>query len=321
MKIINKRKAEGWVKFDRSLMRDTRVKSNHKAIYLLFCSLSETCENVYPTYAWIAGEVGYKYEGKEEVGSPQYHAAMQAFVAYNLEPIIKLGWIKKINKSGSSCDYEIFDHDCGQESNPQEKSSNPPQKNLRGNPQEKSSTRYNELISYIKKIDTDQNLKNLLVVWIDQRTANKKLPTIQALEISLKKLFKYDLETQIKMVENSVENSWTGIFEIKQQTGKYSPQEQTYQAISQANQKEKQEEAQTYTRTETFEETEEDKRKHELQMQIQKAGVEKIKNELEAGTFDFGKVSPFARITIKNIPDITNKAQAIYGNLLSQGKI
>ena len=103
---------------------------------------------------------------------------------------------------------------------------------------------------------------------------------------------------------------------------KINESEQSYQAQSQVTQQAKQEEAQNYTRrTEAFEESDEDKRKHELEMQIQNAGVEKIKNELEAGTFDFSQVSSFARITIKNIPDITNKAQAIYGNLLSQGKI
>ncbi len=45
-------------------------------------------------------------------------------------------------------------------------------------------------------------------------------------------MFKYDLETQIKMVENSVENSWTGIFEIKQSAGNQKtqnePSQQTY---------------------------------------------------------------------------------------------
>jgi hypothetical protein len=102
-------------------------------------------------------------------------------------------------------------------------------------PKESKESKINknkEIISYIEKKDLNQDLKNLLVVWIDQRTANKKLPTIQALEISLKKLFKYDLETQIKMVENSVENSWTGIFEIKQPAGNQKiqnePSQQTY---------------------------------------------------------------------------------------------
>jgi len=138
MKIINKRKPNNWVKFDRSLMRDTRIKSHHKIIYLLFCSLSEACENVYPSYSWVAEEVGYNYTGKYEIGSKEYESALQQFVATNLEPLIKLGWIKKINNNGGTCDYEVFDHDCY----PQEKSSTTPKKNLRGDPQEKSSIRY-----------------------------------------------------------------------------------------------------------------------------------------------------------------------------------
>lgn len=155
MKIINKRKPNNWVKFDRSLMRDKRLKSHHKIIYLLFCSLSESCENIYPSYSWIAEEVGYSYNGKHKVGSKEYDSALQQFVATNLEPLIKLGWIKKINNKGGSCDYEVFDHDC----DPQEKSSNPPKKNLGGDPQEKSSISYKSI--KLKETSVEPQPQNL----------------------------------------------------------------------------------------------------------------------------------------------------------------
>lgn len=157
-KIINKRKPNNWVRFDRSLMRDTRLKSHHKIIYLLFCSLSESCDNVYPSYSWIAEEVGYNYTGKHKKGSKEYESALQQFVSNNLEPLIKLGWIKKINNKGSSCDYEVFDHDCN-EQNPQEKSWDTPKKNLRGNPQEKSWVSYKNIESKEKESTTPENFE------------------------------------------------------------------------------------------------------------------------------------------------------------------
>lgn len=211
MQIINKRKNQGWVKFDRSLMRDTRLKSHHKVLYLLLCSLSDTCDQVYPTYSWIASEVGYQYSGKAEVGSYEYEDALQKFVSANLEPLINLGWIKKINKQGKSCDYEIYDHDC----DPGEKSPNTPEKNLLGNPREKSPTSKKDIYSYIKNLELNQDLELVLIKFIEMRKRLKKLPTEEAINLIIKKLNNFDLTTQIKMIENSIINGWTGIFEIK----------------------------------------------------------------------------------------------------------
>lgn len=133
MKIKNKRVSKQWVQYDRSLMRDKRLKSNHKQIYLLFCSLSESCNTVYPSYAWIAEEVGYEYNGKYEVGSKQYEWAMKKFVQENIQPLIDLGWIKKTNINGQSCDYEVYDHDCDRG----EKTPHPVEKKVHGTVEKK----------------------------------------------------------------------------------------------------------------------------------------------------------------------------------------
>lgn len=175
--------------------------------------------------------------------------------------------------------------------------------------------------NYLKSLNLDIDILDSLLGWLEIRKIKKIATSQRAIDLVLKDLNKENKQTQILMIENSIKKGYTGIFQLPQPTGKYSNQEQSYQAQSQVTQQAKQEEAQNYIRrTEAFEESDEDKRKHELEMQIQNAGVEKIKNELEAGTFDFSQVSSFARITIKNIPDITNKAQAIYGNLLSQAR-
>lgn len=110
--IHNKSKTQNWVAFDRSLMRDTRLKSNSKTMYLLFKSFAQTCQNVFLTYSYIATEVGYVYNGKYEVGTPEYENALKHFVIDNLQPVLDLGWVKKINNTGTHCDWEVYDHDC-----------------------------------------------------------------------------------------------------------------------------------------------------------------------------------------------------------------
>jgi hypothetical protein len=162
MKIINKF-SQSWVSFDRSLMRDTRIKSNHKIIYLLFRSFAESCDNVFLSYSYIAKEIGYEYTGEFEKDSPQFERAMRKFVFENLQPLLDLGWIKKINNNGSSCDWEVYDHDC----NPEPKSTETVNQKVQGNPEPKS-THSNKISSY-KKLDlslsTEQSEKTENLDW------------------------------------------------------------------------------------------------------------------------------------------------------------
>ena len=158
MKINNKRnRLNNWVAFDRSLMRDKRIKSNTKTMYLLFDSLSQSCNNVYISYSYIAEEVGYEYKGKYEKGTKEYEDAMKKFVVYNLQPLIDLGWIKKTNKQGETCDWDVFDHDCEEyqksTSNPGEKSPHTREKNLHTHPGEKSPLSY-------KRVELEERVRS-----------------------------------------------------------------------------------------------------------------------------------------------------------------
>lgn len=111
--IISKRISKGWVQLDRSVMRDTRIKSTQKLIYALFCSMSETMDNVYPTYSWIAQEVGYEAKNIKFESKENKEKATRKWVLENLQPLIDLGWIKQVQKHNhQGYDYEVYDHDC-----------------------------------------------------------------------------------------------------------------------------------------------------------------------------------------------------------------
>lgn len=230
-KITNKRKSAGFVRLDRSLLRDTRLKSNHKILYALFCSMSETMESVFPSYAWIAKEIGYEYTGKAKPGSEEYERALSKFISSNLEPIINLGWIKKINNNGESCEYEVYDHDC----NPEQKSTHPLNKKVQGNPEQKSTPsnkdsfsnnnldkeplskkskiKFKDPVEYLKTLNHEN--EELLIKWLEMRKEIKKPATIMAVDLAVKNLKPYSLEVQKKMIENSIMANWTGIFELK----------------------------------------------------------------------------------------------------------
>lgn len=160
-KIINKRRVEQYVRLDRELMRDTRLKSNHKLLYALFCSLSESCENVFPSYSWLATEVGYEYNGKAEKGSIEAERAMKAFISDNLQPLIDLGLIVKIVNNGGTCDYEVYDFDRVEKSTPTVK------KKVHGNRVEKSTLEKEDIEKEEERVEQptfliENNIKELL---------------------------------------------------------------------------------------------------------------------------------------------------------------
>lgn len=109
-KIINKRHAQPYITLDRAFIRDTRLEPTSKLIYGVLCALSESCENVYPSYGWLAEQIGYKYKGKHEVESPEYERAMKKYICENLQPLIDLNLIKKVENPGLTCDYEVHSY-------------------------------------------------------------------------------------------------------------------------------------------------------------------------------------------------------------------
>ena len=51
--------------------------------------------------------------------------------------------------------------------------------------------------------------------WNEYLKSRKKKATARAMELSLEKLHKFDIQTAIKMLQNSISNGWQGLFEIK----------------------------------------------------------------------------------------------------------
>jgi hypothetical protein len=57
--------------------------------------------------------------------------------------------------------------------------------------------------------------------FINMRKSINKKVTFRAEELILKKLHNYDVDTAIKMIEQSIMNSYQGIFELKKKAGEY----------------------------------------------------------------------------------------------------
>ncbi|WP_322020373.1 hypothetical protein [Clostridium butyricum] len=78
--------------------------------------------------------------------------------------------------------------------------------------------KYTGLDKIIDSYTQDKELINTIRDFLKMRKAIKKPMTDRALNIMLKKLsvFSENTETQIKILENSIENSWQGIFQLKE---------------------------------------------------------------------------------------------------------
>lgn len=68
---------------------------------------------------------------------------------------------------------------------------------------------------YLKNLDLENSIKTLLFDWLEIRKAKKTPTTQKAIDLAVKTLNKHDIPTQIQMLENSILNGWTGIFEAK----------------------------------------------------------------------------------------------------------
>lgn len=92
--------------------------------------------------------------------------------------------------------------------------------NLSSNKKENKEKKFNAE-NYLENLDLDSEIKSNLKSWLEIRKT-KKTPTTQtALNLNIKKLKKFPRQNQIEMIQNSIMNGWTGIFEIKQ--SKFDP--------------------------------------------------------------------------------------------------
>ena len=82
----------------------------------------------------------------------------------------------------------------------------------------KSISDFVKLIESEKYLGTDENLNKTFINFIQMRINIKKIPTKNAVELLTKKLrdlSKANKEVAIKILENSIENNWSTIYELK----------------------------------------------------------------------------------------------------------
>ena len=138
-KLINKMRPRAWVSLDLELMRDKRLNSDQKLIYARLCNLAQSCENVFPTYTWIASEIGYDTEvadnATEEEKAKKYDA-IRRFISRQLAELENLKLIVKVANPGKSNDYEIYDYtpENKETCTPDKNVQAPPDKNVQGTP-------------------------------------------------------------------------------------------------------------------------------------------------------------------------------------------
>jgi len=89
---------------------------------------------------------------------------------------------------------------------------------VKNNKEPKSINDFVKLMDSEKYLGTDELLNKAFINFIQMRINMKKIPTKKAVEIltkKLKELSKANKDVAIKILENSIENNWIGIFELK----------------------------------------------------------------------------------------------------------
>jgi hypothetical protein len=82
----------------------------------------------------------------------------------------------------------------------------------------KSISDFVKLMDSEKYLGTDENLNKTFINFIQMRINIKKTPTKNAIELlvkKLKELSKANKDVAIKILENSIENNWSTIYELK----------------------------------------------------------------------------------------------------------
>lgn len=76
---------------------------------------------------------------------------------------------------------------------------------------------YKELKEVINTYSNDPKLNEALMNFLDMRIKKKKEPTVNAMELVIKKIKPFDIETQIQMIENSIVGGWTDVYKLKEE--------------------------------------------------------------------------------------------------------
>lgn len=117
--------------------------------------------------------------------------------------------------------YQLVEENCNSKSNnkittkEQQNNTNKNDKNVNN---DKNNNR-DIYIGIISNFTADENLKKTIMDFIEMRQQKKKPPTKRALNIILKKASEMssDIQTQIKIFEQSIVNGWTDIYPLKNQ--------------------------------------------------------------------------------------------------------
>jgi len=123
----------------------------------------------------------------------------------------------KTNENDNDNDNEVSYHDSHNDT--YHDSSNidvKPKKEKNNKKESKKEKSFDELINEYTENDF---LKEAILNYIKMRIAKKARPTNNALELIFKDLdeySRYDDDIKIKILERSIKNNWTGVFEIKE---------------------------------------------------------------------------------------------------------
>jgi hypothetical protein len=108
-KIINKKTPKQFYLGDRQLLRDTRLTSDAKNLYQVLSSLAESCDNVCPSYLWLAQEIGYNLFKDEAQEKSKNINTINRFIGIKIAELEKLEMIKQI-RTQTGNDYEVYDY-------------------------------------------------------------------------------------------------------------------------------------------------------------------------------------------------------------------
>ncbi len=78
---------------------------------------------------------------------------------------------------------------------------------------------YKELKEVINTYSNNPKLNEALMNYLDMRIKKKKVPTVHAMELVFKTLKPFNTETQIAMLNKSIVNGWTDVYEPKEKGG------------------------------------------------------------------------------------------------------
>ena len=97
------------------------------------------------------------------------------------------------------------------------------QQEIKENNTSNNNTSINNIKENVKRKDyfEDEELNNLFYEFLEQRKKQKAVNSDRAIKLLLNKLEPYDDDIKKQMIEQSILNSWKGIFDIKKKTEKH----------------------------------------------------------------------------------------------------